>query len=349
MQLTYHLIHVRYFLQPTSNSFRRITHSFLFDFGLPAHQRMDFRIRSILYPQRAPPPHVRTKPMQILCLGLPRTGTESLTIALRMLGYEVYHGWDMIFEQPSRMRQWTLLARQKFGSSSPVKGDSKITTAQFDELMGHAEVVVDSAAWTFASDLIEAYPEAKVILNTRSRDIDAWHKSLCSVFLPICRGWWTWLLSLLDTQHHWVNYFYVTATWPFLFRGKNGDAAYGMENCGKWVYREHCAMVKGLLASRGEESRLLEYELGDGWEPVCAFLGREVPKEPFPRTNSAGEFGEREKRVVVKSMKTAATKVGILAVVIAMVIGTVKARRSLTFQSSFESIATWTRDLSTQR
>lgn len=283
--------------------------------------------------------------MQILCVGPPRSGTESLATALRMMGYEVYHGWDMIFEQPSRMRQWTLLARQKFGATSPVKGDSKITTAQFDELMGQAEVVIDSAAWTFASDLIEAYPEAKVILNTRSRDLDAWHKSLLSVFYPICRGSWpNWLLAHLDTQHFWVRYFYVISTWPYLFRGRNASAAAGMLDNAKWVYREHCAMVKGLLASRGEESRLLEWELGDGWEPLCGFLGREVPKETFPRVNSAGEFGERDKRLVTKSIKGAATKASILAVVIAVIIGTVKTRRNITFESSLASITVWVRE-----
>ncbi|KAF2093173.1 hypothetical protein NA57DRAFT_69274 [Rhizodiscina lignyota] len=266
---------------------------------------MDLYISDILYPQQPAPPRVRTKPMQILCVGPPRSGTESLATALRLLGYEVYHGWDLIFEQPSRIRQWTLLARQKFSASSPVKGDSKITTAQFDELMGHAEAVVDSAAWTFAAELIEAYPDAKVILNTR-HDQDAWHSSIQKVFLPICKSWPLWFLSRLDPYHFWLRTFYVRWTWPMLFRSEGDNPASGIENCGKWVYREHCAMVKGLLASRGEQGRLLEWDLGDGWQPLCEFLGRDVPNESFPRTNSAGDFGERERRIVKHSMMVAA-------------------------------------------
>lgn len=31
--------------------------------------------------------------------------------------------------------------------------------------------------------------------------------------------------------------------------------------------------------------RRLEYNIGDGWEPLCAFLGKEVPNVPFPRLN----------------------------------------------------------------
>lgn len=39
-----------------------------------------------------PPPRVRTKPMEVLCVGYPRSGTESLQHALLMLGYDyTYH------------------------------------------------------------------------------------------------------------------------------------------------------------------------------------------------------------------------------------------------------------------
>ena len=33
--------------------------------------------------------------------------------------------------------------------------------------------------------------------------------------------------------------------------------------------------------------KLLEMELGDGWAPLCGFLGVPVPDEPFPRANDA--------------------------------------------------------------
>jgi hypothetical protein len=36
--------------------------------------------------------------------------------------------------------------------------------------------------------------------------------------------------------------------------------------------------------------RLVEWTLGDGWEPICAALGLPVPDEPFPLTNTTEEF-----------------------------------------------------------
>ena len=42
--------------------------------------------------------------------------------------------------------------------------------------------------------------------------------------------------------------------------------------------------------------QLLLYQVKDGWDPLCAFLGLPVPADPFPRTNDRGEFWERVSR-----------------------------------------------------
>jgi Sulfotransferase domain len=38
------------------------------------------------------------------------------------------------------------------------------------------------------------------------------------------------------------------------------------------------------------------FEVGQGWEPLCAFLGVPIPEEPFPRTNDRQEFADRVRR-----------------------------------------------------
>ncbi|RYP42518.1 hypothetical protein DL767_000206 [Monosporascus sp. MG133] len=113
-----------------------------------------------------PPPRKRTKPMEVLCVGMPRSGTESLQRALLRLGYDhTLHGWDIVFEDPNYCQQWVRLCRKKwFG---PLDGETKITAADFDALLGHAVAVTDTAGSVFAAELIDAYPDAKVILNYR--------------------------------------------------------------------------------------------------------------------------------------------------------------------------------------
>ncbi len=36
----------------------------------------------------------------------------------------------------------------------------------------------------------------------------------------------------------------------------------------------------------------LEFEVREGWGPLCEFLGVPVPAEPFPRSNNREEFWE---------------------------------------------------------
>ena len=59
------------------------------------------------------------------------------------------------------------------------------------------------------------------------------------------------------------------------------------------VYNQHNAAVK---AAFGPE-RLLEYQLGSGWEPLCKFLGLDVPDVAYPRGNSSAEFGPNIQRL----------------------------------------------------
>lgn len=48
------------------------------------------------------------------------------------------------------------------------------------------------------------------------------------------------------------------------------------------TYADHYAHVR----SKVPKDRLLEFESKDGWEPLCAFLGKPVPKdELYPRVN----------------------------------------------------------------
>lgn len=71
-------------------------------------------LENYVYALPEPPPRKRTKPMEVLCVGMPRTGTESLQHALLTLGYDhTYHGWDIIYERPNYAQQWVRLCRKK--------------------------------------------------------------------------------------------------------------------------------------------------------------------------------------------------------------------------------------------
>jgi hypothetical protein len=52
------------------------------------------------------------------------------------------------------------------------------------------------------------------------------------------------------------------------------------------AFERHNASVRRAIPPE----RLLEWTLGDGWEPICERLGVEVPNEPFPITNTLNDW-----------------------------------------------------------
>jgi hypothetical protein len=47
------------------------------------------------------------------------------------------------------------------------------------------------------------------------------------------------------------------------------------------VFNRHVQEVREAIAPE----RLLVFDVREGWEPLCRFLGVPVPSEPFPRLN----------------------------------------------------------------
>lgn len=142
-------------------------------------------LEKLLYELPAPKPGPK-KSMQVLCLGPGRSGTESLRNALVVLGYDaVFHGYEGMMRVPTTHQAWVQLMRRKFDdTSSP---DHTITRADFDAIIGDCEAVTDMPCVNFARKLVEAFPEAKVIINTR--EIDAWYASYQSTFERHRAGW----------------------------------------------------------------------------------------------------------------------------------------------------------------
>jgi hypothetical protein len=222
--------------------------------------------------------------MQVLALGLPRTGTDSLRQALSILGYDhIYHGFDIVLS-PSDCQYWSdLFARKQ-------KSDTKLTAQDFDPILGHCRGLTDQPACLLSIDLMDAYPGAKVIINQR-RDVHTWFQSLMAI-TAIIESWPRWLLSLVDAEEFWTMRV-IKVGWVQYFDGdyrRNGEAVY------KQHYRrlkDHCKENK-----RG----YLEWKVEDGWGPLCEFLQKEVPtvddgkggrvEMEFPKGNAPKEFYE---------------------------------------------------------
>ncbi|KAL4786910.1 hypothetical protein BJX76DRAFT_64137 [Aspergillus varians] len=258
-----------------------------------------------------PPPQTarsRTKPMQVLALGMSRSGTESLRRALIILGYDhVYHGFDMSESTPMQWKEWALLGRRKFGLvGTSHKGDPQITRGDFDQIIGHAEAVTDQPCSIFASELIRAYPEAKVILN--HRDVDSWYESITALILPHARGFWYHVLPWFQADMYWAVQ-YTIHCFNMHFYGS-------LERNGKWVYEQHSAMITGSV----EPDRLLVWKVQDGWEPLCRFLGKPIPSEEFPAGNTLDTTNRRYDKNMIRVGIRAARNFAIFVILLGIAI-----------------------------
>jgi hypothetical protein len=54
----------------------------------------------------------------------------------------------------------------------------------------------------------------------------------------------------------------------------------------KRAYEQHNATVRATVPPE----RLVDWQPGDGWDPICTALGMPVPDTPFPHTNTKDDF-----------------------------------------------------------
>jgi hypothetical protein len=129
----------------------------------------------------------------------------------------------------------------------------------------------------FTPELLAAYPDAKVILTTRASE-EAWFES--------CKATVIHVYTPEPSVH--LNKRLADKCIRILY-GED------FEKDGKRIYAEHNEKVRELA-----KGRLLEYQPGGGWGPLCEFLGVEVPEAEYPRIDSWVEYKERFRNGEVK-------------------------------------------------
>ncbi|KAI1775429.1 P-loop containing nucleoside triphosphate hydrolase protein [Hypoxylon cercidicola] len=269
-------------------------------------------------PVAAPEVPISGGPLRILSLGLPRTGSSSMAEALRILGYNrVHHGTEMILEG------WDFTwveraAKAHFPAlSSPEEPRPQpFTRAEWDEILGSFDAVTDFGCM-LALPLIAAYPEAKVILV--HRDVDEWERSVNEVIID--RFWprrtpsellVRCLVRLAGAREPLINGIRNT------FLGRFGAAGPGELRANlRAVYAQHMREVQEAVPPE----QLLHYRMGDGWEPLCKFLGKEVPEGvAFPHRNDAKAFGvmyDQIHREKIRGIAWVLVRYGVLLVLLA--------------------------------
>ena len=197
--------------------------------------------------------------LSVVGAGFGRTGTASLKLALEQLGFgPCYHMYE-VFRNPAAPGYWEAAA----------DGAAMDWEQVFE---GYASTV-DWPSATFYETLANTYPEARVILT--ERDPAAWWRSTQATIF-------NWDAPGANVPEPFLRM--VRKAIGALFDQRIHDHDHCIE-----VYERHNARVRQVISPE----RLLVYEIADGWDPLCAFLGVAVPDGPMPKLNTTEEFQAR--------------------------------------------------------
>jgi hypothetical protein len=196
--------------------------------------------------------------MQVIGAGLGRTGTLSLKIALEQLGFGPCYHMAELMMNPERAPLWIAAADGKPDWDAIFKGYASTT---------------DYPACLYWRELAQKYPDAKLILT--KRDKEKWFESTQATIFS--EGMSERIRGMP------MEPFFEKTVWRD-FGARIHDREFMTS-----YFEKHNAAVEAGVAKK----RLLVYDVAQGWEPLCRFLGVAVPAAPFPKVNSREDMQAR--------------------------------------------------------
>lgn len=215
--------------------------------------------------------------IEVIGAGLGRTGTKSLQTALDLLGYKTYH-----FVSPDHAEKWASLAQGTGATSDDIL--EMIAKEGFT-------ATCDQPTADLYAEQLRKYPNAKVILTIR--EPEQWVRS------------WKVLMDFIQVQERPFSLLYPSfIQWiPFMRQWKSmrdlmgthmglapGELIRGWRNKPHdWLaqqYDKHNSKVLLTIPS----NKLLIFDVKEGWEPLCHFLGKPIPSVPFPNVNETADI-----------------------------------------------------------
>ena len=195
--------------------------------------------------------------LKVVGAGFGRTGTLSLKNALEKLGFGACYHMMEVFPRPKHVAMWHRLA---FGHPM-----------DWDEIFRGFRATVDWPAARWWREIAAHYPDAKVLLSVR--DPEDWYRSMSDTIyqpmkLPVPDG----APEIVRLQSEMIRKAVLAET----FDNRFDDKALAIQ-----VFKRHNQEVRDSIDS----ARLLEFDVREGWAPLCRFLEVPIPDEPFPRLN----------------------------------------------------------------
>jgi len=200
--------------------------------------------------------------LRVIGAGFGRTGTNTLRVVLNQLGLgPCYHMYEVI-QRPEHIDIWKKAA----------EGELPDWEALFEGFNSGVDWPV-SRYWR---ELADHYPDAKIILS--ERDPEAWFKSINKTIFE------TWRAQDVPDEFASLREMTTKLIKEGVFAGNINDKKHVIE-----TFKKNGEDVRAAFGP----DRLLVFDPGQGWAPLCAFLDVPIPTEDFPHTNTTKDFLSR--------------------------------------------------------
>ena len=205
--------------------------------------------------------------LEVIGTGFGRTGTLSLKLALEQLGFgRCYHMLE-VAQNPGHAALWS------------AAHDGAAT--DWSALFANYRATVDWPSTAFWRPIVDQFPDAKVIHS--ERPAQAWYASVANTIHQVMkRPTPAGAPAAMHEQLEMARKLILRGVFDDRFEDRSHALA---------IYEAHNARVKREIP----RERLLVYEPGQGWEPLCKFLGVAMPATPYPRVNTTEDFKARMK------------------------------------------------------
>ncbi len=211
---------------------------------------------------------IEVQELKIIGAGFGRTGTLTMKAALEELGFgPCYHMYDWFEHHRNHTPQW----------DAAIRGE----IVNWKELFKGYQATTDWPACTFYQDLMKTYPDAKVLLTVR--DPEKWYQSANNtIYRGLNSAFLLLMLRIFRPKTYRIMRLIEKIILKETFKGNFADKQQTIE-----IFNRHIEEVQKYVPPE----RLLVFNVKEGWAPLCAFLGVEVPKDkPFPHLNDPFHF-----------------------------------------------------------
>jgi Sulfotransferase domain len=211
--------------------------------------------------------------MRLIGAGLPRTGTLSQKVALEMLGLGPCYHMVNVLGDLDLVAQW----RQAY------EGDP-----QWEQIFDGFPSTIDWPGSYYYRELVEFYPDAKVLLSVR--DGQAWANSMRATIWGMFYD--DILIRHLSDARAIIDPKWRAFTELMKDMWKRSGLLNGAETTDEWMINA-IERFQDEVQETVPSDRLLVWSVGEGWEPLCEFLEVPVPDTPFPHLNDSKLFADR--------------------------------------------------------